>query len=302
MFVGFTSAKSWSILCFVLHQYGVTRRPRDGVYHQLQATLRNNGTDFGTVWEATKIASAWSVWKAPRSRSFRKAFGLLILGLLHVISFAAAGLLASHLTTLGNEVLVRSANCGQWSTNIIDNSSDPTRALFDYATHLTINAEMSAQYFQNCMSGSQSTTEIQSSTECNAFKTINLPYTTIHNVPCPFAEDMCLGPKNGSVTFETGLLDSSRHLGINAAKQHTVQLRKAMTCSPMTTEGFVQNGNLTLIDGHFINFTAALYGPQNSPNELPGVVSELVANSTVIVEKQDGDFLGSLGSQYYTFR
>jgi hypothetical protein len=66
--------------------------------------------------------------------------------------FAAAGLFASRLTTLGNEVLVRSGNCGQWSSDMIANSSDPTRVLFDYATHLTNNAELSAQYFEECLS------------------------------------------------------------------------------------------------------------------------------------------------------
>jgi hypothetical protein len=111
---------------------------------------------------------------------------------------------------------------------------------------------------------------------------------------------MCLGPVNGSVFFDTGLLDSSNHLGINARIKDTVQVRKTMTCSPITTKGFVQNGNVTLNDGHFINITAALYGPQGSPNALPDVVSELVANSTVIVEKQDADFLAN-NAQYYTF-
>ncbi|KAE9363828.1 hypothetical protein N431DRAFT_564404 [Stipitochalara longipes BDJ] len=300
MFVGFTSAKSWSILCFALHQIGVTRRPRDGVYHQLQATLRNSGTEFETTWEVMKIAWAWSIRLSPRLKSSRKAIGLLLLGLLHAFLFAAAGLFASRLTTFGNEVLVRSDNCGQWSFDIIDNSSDPTRALYDYATHLTNNAELSAQYFEDCLSDTQSTTEVRSSTQCNVFKTLQLPYTTTRNDSCPFAEDMCLGPINSSVTFDTGLLDSSTHLGINAAKKYRVQLRKTMTCSPITTKGFVQNGNVTLNDGHFINITAALYGPQGSPNALPDVVSELVANSTVIIEKQDADFLSN-NAQYYTF-
>lgn len=301
MFVGFTGAKSWHILCFTLHQFGVTRRPRDGVYHQLQVTLRNNGSHFQTVWEVLMIAWKWSIWLSPRSRSFRKAFGLLIVGFVHAALFAAAGLLASNLTTLGNEVLVRSPDCGQWSSDFIANSSDPAHALYDYATHLSINADLSAQYFRDCLSGSQSSAEIESSTECNVFKTLQLPYTATQNVPCPFAEEMCLGPVNSSVTFDTGLLDSTKHLGINAAEKQRVQLRKTMTCSPITTKGFVQNGSVTLLDGHVSNFTAALYGPQGSPNAIPGVDSELVTNSTALVEKQNADILPSHGTQFYTF-
>jgi hypothetical protein len=302
MFVGLAGAKSWSILCFILHQSGVTRRPRDGVYHQLQVALRNNGGDLATMWEVINIASVWSVWLSPRSRSFRKIVGLLILGFFHVVLFAAAGLLASRLTTLGNEVLVRSPNCGQWTSDFIANSSDPGRALYDYATHMTENADLSAQYFRDCLSGSQSSAEIESSTECNVFKSSSISYNTTNNVPCPFSDEMCLGPINSSVKFDTGLLDSTNHFGINADKKYRVQLRKTMTCSPITTQGFVQNGSATLNDGHVSNFTATLYGPQKSPNGLPGVTSALIANSTVLIEQQNVDMLPSKGSQYYTFR
>jgi hypothetical protein len=299
LFVGFTGAKSWSILCFVAHQFGVTRRPRDGVYHQLQATLRNNGSDLGTVWEVMNIAWSWSL--APRSRSFRKVFGILFIGLLHFVLFAAAGLLASRLITLGDEVLVQSANCGEWLPDNISNSSDPERALFDWATWQTVNADLAGQYFRDCLSGSQQSTEVQSSPECNFFKTIELPYVTTYSVPCPFSEEMCLGPINNSVTFDTGLLDSCIHLGINAEMKNRVQLRKAMSCSPIATQGFVQDGNATLLNGHLVNFTAVFYGPGDPPIELPGTDSEMVANSTALIEKQNLDFFPSVGTQFYTF-
>jgi hypothetical protein len=64
---------------------------------------------------------------SPHSRNFRKILGLLILGFVHAVLFTATGLLASRLTTLGNEVLVRSTNCGQWSLGIIAHSSDLKR-------------------------------------------------------------------------------------------------------------------------------------------------------------------------------
>jgi hypothetical protein len=112
------------------------------VYNQLQASSRNNATDFKTSWEAIKIAWSWPIWLSPHSKTFRKILDLLILGFVHAVMFAATGLLASRLTTLGNEVLVRSTNCGQWLPGIIAHSSDPKRALYEYSTHLAVNAEL----------------------------------------------------------------------------------------------------------------------------------------------------------------
>lgn len=105
LFVGFTGTKSWSVICFVVHQLGTTRSPRDGMYHQIQATLRNNGSGTSAIWQLLKVSWAWS---SCRSRSFRSSLGIMVMGTVHITLFTAAGLLSFRLTTLGNEVLVRS--------------------------------------------------------------------------------------------------------------------------------------------------------------------------------------------------
>lgn len=258
LFIQFTGTKLWSILCFVTHQLGTTRGPRDGMYHQLQATLRNNGSDAGTVWQVAKIAL---IWRAPRSRNFRKALGLMLLGVVHLSLFSAAGLLSFRLTTIQDEVLARSPNCGPWSIGNAS-SAQPTKPsiltqVVDYEVHRTVNLELTKLYVRDCLNGSQP------STECSAFKSNSLNYATTRNTPCPFLGGMCLGSVDNAATFDTGLIDSCQDLGINAEMKDRVELRKTMTCLPIKTQGFFQNGTFSL-DGQKYSYAGLSYGPRNS--------------------------------------
>ncbi|KAE9375831.1 hypothetical protein N431DRAFT_370723 [Stipitochalara longipes BDJ] len=253
LFIRFTGTKLWSILCFVTHQLGTTRRPQDGMYHQLQATLRNNGSDAGTVWQVAKIA--W-IWRAPRSKSFRKSLSLMLLGIIHLMVFSAAGLLSFRLTTVQDEVLVRSLNCGPWFMNTSAPALLTLTELTDYKIHRNANFQLTKQYVQDCTNGSHS------STECSTFKSLGLNYVTTKHAPCPFSDEMCLGPPNTAASFDTGFIDSCLDLGINAEIEDRVQLRKTMTCSPITTNGFFQNGTFTL-DGQEYSYASLSYGRRN---------------------------------------
>jgi hypothetical protein len=252
LYVTFTATRTWSILCFFIHRIGTSHRPRDGLDHQIQATLRNNASDLQSMWQLTKMA--WS-WGSPRSRSFQKAISVIIFALGHLALFTALGLLSSRLILLDDEVLIRSlSNCGSWDlSGTIAESSDPLQAILDYNTHRSFNAELTQQYVRDCYTGQQT------STECSSYKSVSLKYTSNTNTPCPVSEAMCLGPVNGAVGFDTGLLDSCNDLGINAAMKDRVQFRKVMTCSPLITEGYIQYGKVEF-DGQKYNYTAGYYG------------------------------------------
>jgi hypothetical protein len=73
---------------------------------------------------------------------------------------------------------------------------------------------------------------------------------------------MCLGSVDNAATSDTGLIDSCQDLGINAEMKDRVQLRKAMTCSPIKTQGFLQNGTFNL-DGQKYSYAGLAYGPRN---------------------------------------
>lgn len=65
------------------------------------------------------------------------------------------------------------------------------------------------------------------------FPVTALPFIVDTSAACPFDLDMCLLGPNGSISFDTGLLDSHHHLGINAPKSERIQYRRKTTCTPL---------------------------------------------------------------------
>jgi hypothetical protein len=65
------------------------------------------------------------------------------------------------------------------------------------------------------------------------FPVLSLPYTTKVSAPCPFDSQMCFPGSGSSISFDTGLLDSHEHLGINARKKDRVRYRWKSTCTPL---------------------------------------------------------------------
>ena len=61
----------------------------------------------------------------------------------------------------------------------------------------------------------------------------SLPFEVRRDQPCPFDRGMCLLGPNSAVSFETGLLDSHTHLGINAPVQDRIQYRWSSVCTPL---------------------------------------------------------------------
>lgn len=255
LFVQLIGGQSWSIICFATHQSRTTRRSKDGLYHQQQTILRNSSSDAKTIWDLTKIA--W-FWRPYTVGSLRKSIGLIVLGAIHLVGFAAAGIFSSQLALPGNEVLLaRNPNCGLSQQFPENENPGLVDAVFTQASCDRINnnaIELSKQYVANCLPRSASLEE------CNSFKTPQLNYTVSYNEPCPFSGNgTCLGPADGALKFDTGLIDSRDDLGINTDDASRVQYRRTSICSPITTEGYVTNGS-TSADGFAFNFTAAFYG------------------------------------------
>ncbi|ESU07599.1 hypothetical protein FGSG_02196 [Fusarium graminearum PH-1] len=65
----------------------------------------------------------------------------------------------------------------------------------------------------------------------------SLPYTENTSAECPFADEFCKTGSNGAISFDTGLLDSHVHLGINAPNDERVQYRWRSTCTPIQMNG-----------------------------------------------------------------
>ncbi|CZR67750.1 uncharacterized protein PAC_17649 [Phialocephala subalpina] len=295
LFIRLIGGRTWGIICFIAHQLRTTKEAKDGLYHQQQATLRNNASDIQTLWQLTKIS--WS-WRPKTSNSIRKSLGLIVFGTIHLLLFAAAGTFSSHLVTLGNEVLLsRSPSCGPWAMPTVSNESQLAEGA-NYELYSQNTIALSSQYVSNCL------TQLESSSACNTFRQAQLNWTSMTEAPCPFEDDLCLGPANSSLRLDTGLIDSRDDLGINGDDAHRVQYRKTATCVPITTEGYFENGTNSFSNGLTYNYTAAFYGPNNVlPSELEdsgGIPNATYVHSNFMetVLRYDSDQVS--GIPYYT--
>jgi hypothetical protein len=120
-----------------------------------------------------------------------------------------------------------------------------------------------ADYVDNCYDNSSS-----SATSCNKFYSRTIPYNHIANSSCPFDDVLCKEGPTAAVAFDTGLLDTHEHLGINSRPSRRLQYRRRTTCSPLTTpdtlcareNAFVEGANTT------DTFVRCYYGPTNIAN------------------------------------
>jgi hypothetical protein len=254
LFIQLSGTQSWSIFCFIAHQIRTSKEAKDGLYHQQQATLRNNSSDVATVWRLATIGLAW---RSHGIRSTRKSFVLIVTGLFHLLAFGAAGLLSSHFTTVGNEVLLaQNPTCGAL---LLLNTTETSLETVNIEAYLKNSVQTSQQYVQHCLA------EQATLPQCNKLKRSRLNWTSISNVPCPFKNGLCLGLVNSSLYFDSGLIDSREDLGVNGNDANRVQYRKTATCSPLTTDGHILVTNGTF-NNNTVGLAAAFYGPNN---ELP---------------------------------
>ncbi|CZR69594.1 uncharacterized protein PAC_19494 [Phialocephala subalpina] len=240
LFIQLAGGQSWSIICFIAHQLRTSRDAKDGLYHQQQAALRNNTSDFGTIWRLSKIGWAW---RKQGIKSRRKSLFLVLTGLFHLLAFGAAGAFSSHITTRGNEVLLApNPSCGFW------------------VDHGTVTNETNLA--DNIAHGVFSKNSIRSSNQ-NIKDCLTLNWTATTDAPCPFESRMCLGPENSSLRLDTWFIDSRDDLGINGQDSQRVRYRKSATCSPITTQDYIVTSNVTTSKNVTFTAYAAFYGRNN---------------------------------------
>lgn len=258
---------------FATHQLRTTTKARDALHHQQQAILRNDNSDISSIWILGWLAYAW---RSRSPNSFWRSITLILLCVLHLLAFGAAGILASRMTTTDDEVLIsKNPYCGRWDLNT-------TMGQVNIITYGTTTMQASGEYVQNCLA------ESQSLPECHIFKKVQLNWTSSEDAPCPFG-DLCLGQPNSSLYMDTGLLDSRDDFGINSQHFDRVQWRKRATCMPITTSGYTQQG-VSFIDYTYknipgrqtINYTALFYGPDYNMLSAAGLTDPAISNATYV--------------------
>ncbi|KAH7046055.1 hypothetical protein B0J12DRAFT_576545 [Macrophomina phaseolina] len=251
LFVTVVGTSFWRIACFVVHSLYSSHDPRDGLYHQRQAVLRNSANGTSGLIRLVQILLAWRK-NAPNP--VRRVLPVICFAVLSVYGFGAASGFSSRVSTgVGNEVLISSGNC---ATNVAV-STNITQLLQNYWPYATRRMAAYSSYAQQCYGPSDDQ-------KCDTFVTKSLNVQIMRNATCPFSREMCKTPDQ-NIFFDTGLLDTHDDLGFNTPPDQRFLYRRTTHCAPLTSEGHKSQSNYT---GHDPNFNTAymkyFYGPKNS--------------------------------------
>lgn len=241
-FIGLVATRFWRIMCFILHNSFSTSKPRDALYHQQQAILRNsNAVDSGLL---VFLQLAWA-WRKNTKRAFVRVGPVIATAAFFTVAFTIAGGFSSSISTgIGNDVLLDGSNCAFINNHYSDLESQ--NLLLPYISRQSNTA---ANYAQQCYG-----TNTSGIFDCGTFVTARIPSSVDNQTACPFAKGMCRG--DTSLRLDTGYIDSHEHLGLNAPFDERVIFRNVFQCAPIVTEGFTSNTSTSAG-----NFTAYYYGP-----------------------------------------
>ncbi|KAL1638028.1 hypothetical protein SLS58_009049 [Diplodia intermedia] len=226
LFVTFTGTCFWRIICFVLHFVLSSQQPRDGLYHQQQAILRNIATGSGGLYRL--LTAAWA-WRGTAARVYVRILPLLVATVLIVSGFAVASVFSSKISTLtGDEVLLLGDNCFlTYNTSDID-ANDYLQYYNPYTITVTTTAYTHAQ---------QCYADKGASKDCSTMIKKSLPMKIDHDAGCPFYGGICLS-NTSNIMIDTGEMSSHDDFGINAPPQDRFSYRLISHCAPIKTEGY----------------------------------------------------------------
>lgn len=238
-FIGLVGTALWSLLAFVIHQCRVSRDNEDAVYFQQQVVYRNQGSTIGAFLDLVKIFWAWRRKTDDGNRAHglgRRSCMFSLPPLLIFAAFTAAGIFIGEVagpTYRSNDVKIGSSRCGYFTFNI--KTADGAQDLELKTVNDTMNGR---QYSKNCYHSNSSFGD------CSVFPVQSLPYSSSF-VDCPFGNDpsgskLCLPDQSRALQMDTGLLDTDRHLGINAAQVNRLLVRNTVTCSPIRVHDYIE--------------------------------------------------------------
>ncbi|KAF2454026.1 hypothetical protein BDY21DRAFT_110715 [Lineolata rhizophorae] len=238
LFVGVVGNHLWSIICYAAFQLRSTLKPKDSFHHELQGILRNS--TLAVAVAVLKISEAGWRWRNRTKGWVGKSAVAVVSIVLYTVGFAAAGILSSKVVR-GNSSAVlikRNDMCGELFLPILSDRSkyeeqmvEPEfrQAFYQYQNEMY---SLSSELDTYCNSPSLMTAN------CKSYATDLVHWTKEVRNSCPFNDNICM--TNNSIFFDSGMIDSHTHLGINAPKEDRVAYQSALECAPIVTEGFSQ--------------------------------------------------------------
>ncbi|KAF1994600.1 hypothetical protein P154DRAFT_26897 [Amniculicola lignicola CBS 123094] len=231
LFVKLGSENLWGVICFIIHQLNASEKKQDDIYHQFQLVLRNTDSEQTFIQRLIKVAQAH---KGMRFKVYRRTILFILLASVYGLGFYAVSGLSSRLIAAkdGSTVLALSPSCGYLAAPSLVNLGDEKS--FEALNALVVVARnsyrKSATYARTCYGQTGDNT-----TACGTFVKTSLDYTTVKDEPCPFGDNMC---STKAIKFDTGLIRSDTHLGVNTKQRDSMSLRKTLTCAPLDGERY----------------------------------------------------------------
>lgn len=231
LYVGFVASRLWRISCLVLHRYYSTIEDRNAIHHQRQVILRNSRAAESTLFE---ILSLLWTWRKSRIQRLAGLVPLVIFSICYLAAFTAAGGFSSNISSsIGDEVLIKSENCGMVVANYTIESRSKS---LQWITSLSNSA---ANYAQQCYRTDRSSaTKL---TTCNKFVRSSLSKYTINTTAeCPFQNRICRNPQS-TLRLDSGYIDGNDDLGLNAPKNERFGYRYVLHCAPLETDNYTSH-------------------------------------------------------------
>jgi len=239
-FIALVGSRFWTIVAFAIHQSRVSEAAKDAMHHQHQLIYRNGVSHLSTAWLIFRISCAW---KNRISNNVLRTTANMLPPLLCFSLFVVAGIFSARVAApsySASRVLIRPNNCGwidQYAPGIIrENGTAETSASISYTRYMTGLAIRSQSYARTCY-GTEASDRTGS---CSTYPVQKLPYEVHYNQSCPFAPKRCTLGENTALGLSTAWIDSHHHLGINAAPENRVEIRRSAVCSVLKIDDLVK--------------------------------------------------------------
>jgi len=262
LLVSLAGAMFWSILVYIWHQSRV--RPNtavDCLDLQIQVLLRNVTSPSSAILQAGNIYLAW---RKTKKSPFLRLLPIVLVASTVMLLFIPASIFVAAIVSHSQDdvlVLAKPGLCGEVTANFNNNSNND---IISTTYSWTTNRALRGREYAKVWYGDNS----NGFTASSAFPVNRLPYTT-SRVSCPFTDiARCrftvdnTSDANTAIAFDTGLLSTASHLGINGPAEYSLQFRRKTTCMPFRASDL---GGLYVQDGE--NYTVLRVGPYHGPRK-----------------------------------
>jgi hypothetical protein len=227
----------WHLIAFGYHQFRADGKPKDGLFRQQQAIIRQLSTPSALIADATKL---WCSWRNKADHALIASLAPLSLALVCAIGGIAASLASSYvIDSSGVEVLISSPYCG---------SITVTESQHSERTYINIVEAMARTYATDCYPIYNQTIGSLPA-RCQVFIRPSVPLQ-VETVECPFSPKICKGSKENpsmGVAVDSGLVDVNDAFGLNLANKDRVKFRKRTTCGVLQHDDYTKVVNTSII-------------------------------------------------------